>query len=56
MNCCNGCCPTWLAAGETPVDVAGQFGFADQSHLGRWFRRAYGMTPADYRRQCQRPA
>ncbi|MGV8364806.1 AraC family transcriptional regulator, partial [Pseudomonas aeruginosa] len=26
--------------------------FADQSHLGRWFRRAYGMTPAAYRRQC----
>ncbi|WP_244247949.1 hypothetical protein, partial [Pseudomonas aeruginosa] len=20
--------------------------------LGRWFRRAYGMTPAAYRRQC----
>jgi len=24
-------------------------GFADQSHLGRWFRRAYGLTPAAYR-------
>ncbi|KCV27711.1 transcriptional regulator, AraC domain protein, partial [Bordetella bronchiseptica 00-P-2730] len=27
-------------------------GFADQSHLGRWFRRAYGFTPAIYRRSC----
>ncbi|RYY91462.1 MAG: AraC family transcriptional regulator, partial [Comamonadaceae bacterium] len=24
-------------------------GFADQSHFGRWFRRAYGLTPAAYR-------
>jgi len=27
-------------------------GFADQSHLGRWFRRAYGLTPAAYRDLC----
>ncbi|GED21521.1 AraC family transcriptional regulator [Halomonas halmophila] len=42
-----------LAAGETPVTVASQLGFADQSHLGRWFRRAYGVTPADYRQRCR---
>ncbi|MFP3608152.1 AraC family transcriptional regulator, partial [Paraburkholderia sp. SIMBA_053] len=27
-------------------------GFSDQSHLGRWFHRAYRMTPAAYRRMC----
>ncbi|MEK1943789.1 MAG: AraC family transcriptional regulator [Pseudomonas sp.] len=41
-----------LARGETPVQVASALGFADQSHLGRWFRRAYQLTPADYRKRC----
>ena len=41
-----------LARGDTPVRVAGAVGFADQSHLGRWFQRAYRLTPADYRRRC----
>ncbi len=41
-----------LARGLSPVSVAAAVGFADQSHLGRWFRRAYGLTPARYRRQC----
>jgi len=41
-----------LAQGEVPVNVAAALGFADQSHLGRWFQRAYRMTPADYRRRC----
>lgn len=41
-----------LARGETPADVASALGFADQSHLGRWFRRAYQLTPADYRKRC----
>lgn len=41
-----------LARGERPVAVAAALGFADQSHLGRWFQRAYRMTPADYRRRC----
>lgn len=39
-----------LAKGMQPADVAGQLGFADQSHLGRWFLRAYGMTPGAYQR------
>ena len=39
-----------LAVGE----VAHALGFADQSHLGRWFRRAYRLTPADYRRRCSK--
>lgn len=41
-----------LSRGETPAAVAAATGFADQSHLGRWFRRAFGMTPAAYRRLC----
>ncbi|OLF53611.1 AraC family transcriptional regulator [Pseudomonas chlororaphis] len=41
-----------LAHGEQPAAVAMALGFADQSHLGRWFVRAYGMTPAAYRKRC----
>ena len=41
-----------LARGQSPTEVAMALGFADQSHLGRWFRRAYQLTPADYRRRC----
>ncbi len=41
-----------LAQGIEPVQVAAQVGVADQSHLGRWFQRAYRMTPASYQRQC----
>ncbi|GAA0267034.1 AraC family transcriptional regulator [Pseudomonas rhodesiae] len=41
-----------LAKGELPADVAITLGFADQSHLGRWFVRAYGLTPAAYRKRC----
>jgi AraC-like DNA-binding protein len=39
-----------LAAGEPVAAVAAATGFADQAHLTRWFRRAYGVTPAVYRR------
>lgn len=41
-----------IACGHTPSDIAALLGFADQSHLGRWFRRAYGLTPAHYAKQC----
>ena len=41
-----------LATGHAPALVAMTLGFADQSHLGRWFRRAYGLTPAHYRKRC----
>jgi AraC-like DNA-binding protein len=41
-----------LSQGDAPAAVAAATGFADQSHLGRWFRRAFGMTPAAYRRLC----
>ncbi len=41
-----------LASGSQPAAVAMELGFADQSHLGRWFVRAYGLTPATYRKRC----
>jgi len=41
-----------LGQGEQPASVAAALGFADQSHLGRWFMRAYRLTPAHYRRLC----
>ncbi|MDY0885163.1 AraC family ligand binding domain-containing protein [Dongia soli] len=41
-----------LARGDRPADVAAAVGFADQSHLGRWFHRAYRLTPTTYRKFC----
>lgn len=41
-----------LAQGSPPAEVASAVGFADQSHLGRWFRRAFRLTPAVYRQLC----
>jgi AraC-like DNA-binding protein len=46
------CARRMLAQGEQPATVAMTLGFADQSHLGRWFVRAYGLTPALYRKRC----
>ena len=37
-----------LRDGEAPAEVAAACGFADQSHLTRWFRRAYGLPPAAF--------
>lgn len=34
-----------LLQGKTPATVAMELGFADQSHFGRHFRRAFGVTP-----------
>lgn len=42
-----------LATGATAADVAAAVGFADQSHLGRWFQRAYRMSPAAYQRRAR---
>lgn len=42
---------TLLALRATPVDAAAAAGLADQSHLNRWFKRAYGVTPAQYQQQ-----
>jgi AraC-like DNA-binding protein len=38
-----------LRAGEAIASAAAEAGFADQSHLGRCFRRAFGVSPARYR-------
>jgi AraC-like DNA-binding protein len=37
-----------LDAGRPAADVAVEVGFADQSHLTRWFVRSFGITPARY--------
>jgi AraC-like DNA-binding protein len=38
-----------LRAGEPIATVAAEAGFSDQSHLGRCFRRFFGVTPGRYR-------
>lgn len=39
---------TALAAGMAPADAAALYGFADQAHLTRLFRRHFGLTPGRY--------
>jgi AraC-like DNA-binding protein len=41
---------TLIAAGQPISEAAAASGFADQSHLTRWFARCYGITPGAYRR------
>jgi AraC-like DNA-binding protein len=41
-----------LLAGELPAIAAAAVGFADQSHLIRKFKAAYGVTPGQYLRSC----
>jgi AraC-like DNA-binding protein len=43
-----------LAAGEQVARVAAATGFADQSHLHRHFRRAWGLMPGAYREAAAR--
>jgi hypothetical protein len=48
-----------LRAGSTPSTIAIDYGFVDQSHLIRHFKRLVGMTPTQYSRsdmllECQR--
>ena len=40
-----------LARRVTPSDAAAAAGLTDQSHLNRWFKRTYGVTPAQYQQQ-----
>jgi AraC-like DNA-binding protein len=40
-----------LAQRTTPSDAAAAAGLTDQSHLNRWFKRTYGVTPAQYQQQ-----
>jgi AraC-like DNA-binding protein len=39
-----------LREGATPSNVAVALGFSDQSHFGRHFKRAVGMSPGEYAR------
>jgi AraC-like DNA-binding protein len=39
-----------LREGQQAVQVAAQYGFFDQSHLTRHFKRLFGVTPAHYAR------
>lgn len=41
-----------LKSGCAPLTVAMQLGFADQSHLNRQFKQAYGVAPGEYRKAC----
>ncbi len=41
-----------LARGGSLAEAAAESGFADQSHMTRHFKRAYGMTPGHWRRLC----
>jgi AraC-like DNA-binding protein len=45
-----------LAAGAAIAEAAIAAGFADQSHLTRWFRRTYGITPGVYQQGRSVPA
>jgi AraC-like DNA-binding protein len=42
-----------LSTGEerSVADIATESGFADQTHLGRQFRRAFGKSPQEFRRE-----
>lgn len=44
----------FLARGMSASEVANSVGFADQSHLIRHFRAAYGVTPGSFARETQR--
>jgi AraC-like DNA-binding protein len=34
-----------IETGEPLAEIAAETGFADQSHLNRHFKKAFGMTP-----------
>ncbi|MFI7027993.1 AraC family transcriptional regulator [Microbispora rosea] len=38
-----------IAQGRSLGEAAAEAGFADQSHLTRWFVRCYGISPGNYR-------
>nr|WP_319003769.1 AraC family transcriptional regulator [Shewanella chilikensis] len=37
-----------LRLGASPIQVAQDSGFCDQSHLNRQFKRAFGTTPGQF--------
>jgi AraC-like DNA-binding protein len=44
-----------LAGTDSLSDIAADAGFSDQSHLGRVFKAATGMTPRQFRLDHGRP-
>ncbi len=44
-----------IAEGRALGQAAAEAGFADQSHLARWFVRCYGMSPGEYRAAAHTP-
>lgn len=44
----------WIRNGKPLADTATEAGFADQAHLTRTFKAAFGMTPGRYARLCTR--
>jgi AraC-like DNA-binding protein len=44
----------FLARGMSASEVANSVGFADQSHLIRHFRAAYGVTPGSFAKESRR--
>ena len=55
--CASGASPgrasCWPASARPVVEIAGLTGFRSQSHLGRVFKNATGLTPAEYRRHVR---
>jgi AraC-like DNA-binding protein len=43
----------FLSAGYSITAAAAAAGFADQSHLTRWFKRVWGFTPGEYSNSVQ---
>jgi AraC-like DNA-binding protein len=44
-----------LRTSSSIAQVAAAVGFSDQSHLTRFFRRVYGMTPGVYAKAVRTP-
>ena len=42
-----------LQRGMSAAGAAASVGFADQSHLTRWFKRILRLTPSDYARDSR---
>jgi AraC-like DNA-binding protein len=46
-------CSALVFSKKSLAEVAGEFGFADQIHFTKEFRRIMGETPRAYRSRCQ---